>query len=142
MVFRDALDKISALKQRVYRLGEYSRLKVEEDAGLDANQARSQKMSALRQRFMEATSYLEPKVLSLGQDHIEAFEKTEPGLLQYHRTLKLILRRAPHMLGDEGEKILAAARPLQRQPSDIHDVLFLCRYSLADARDRTEGDTT
>jgi oligoendopeptidase F len=124
VVFRDALGKISALKQRVYRLGEYSRLKVEEDAGLDANQARSQKMSALRQRFIEATSYLEPKVLSLGQDRIEAFEKTEPGLLQYHRTLKLILRRAPHMLGDEGEKILAAARPLQRQPSDIHDVLF------------------
>jgi oligoendopeptidase F len=122
--FRTTLDRISAVKQRVYRLGEYSRLKVEEDGGLDANQARSQRMAALRQRYVEATAYLEPAVISLGKERVETFERADSGLSGYHRMLELILRRAPHLLGEEGERLLAAARPLQRQPSDIHDALF------------------
>jgi oligoendopeptidase F len=127
--FHAVLDRISVIKQRLRRLAEYSRLKTGENAGLDSNQDRAQQMSALRQRYEEATSFVEPDILVLGRDRVEAFQRTDPGLSRYHRQLELILRRAPHMLDAEGEKLLAAARPLQRQPSDIHDVLFYADIS-------------
>lgn len=122
--FRAALDRISATKQRLFRLEEYSRLKASEDSGLDANQVRAQQMSALRQRYEETTSFVETAVLSLGRPRIEEFENTDSGLARYHRSLEIILRRAPHRLSDEGESILAAARPLQHQPWEIHDMLL------------------
>lgn len=122
--FLEGLGRVSAIKQRFYRLDEYSRLRAGEDERLEANQNRDQQISALRQRYEEASSFLEPAILSLGRDRIEAFEKTEPGLARYRRSIELVLRRGPHMLGSEAERVLIAARPLQHQPSDIHDVLL------------------
>ena len=122
--FREALDQVSRVTQRLERLNGYADLKLDVDAGSDANQARVQQMSTLQSQFRQATAFMPSEILSLGRERVEAFERAEPGLSRHSRQVELILRRAPHTLGPEGEGILAAAGPLQKQPEVIHDVLL------------------
>jgi oligoendopeptidase F len=118
-----ALDRISALRQRLMTLTEYAVLKAEEDARVEENQARRQAITALWARFEEATAFVTPEILALDREKIEAFEKQNPALRRHQRPLELILRKQAHTLTPEAEAVLAAAGPLLEQPEAIHNML-------------------
>lgn len=107
---REAMDTISALNRRYQRLATYSSLKADEDTQISANQERDQLAVALGSRFGESTAWVDPELLTVGADKIAAFVAAEPGLAKHRFALENTLRRAPHTLGEEAEKVLAAAQ--------------------------------
>ena len=117
---RTGLDRISDAHRRLERLQAYADLSVSADARDTAAQAREQSFSALQAKYDAATAFVEPAVIALGRERIEAFEKAEPGLARHRRTLELILRRSAHTLSPDAEKVLAASGPLRAQVEVVH----------------------
>jgi TolB-like protein len=74
-------------------------------------------MSLLQSQLQQATAFMPLEILALGRERSESFEHANPALSRHHRHVELILRRAAHTLGPEGESVLAAAAPLQTQPA-------------------------
>jgi oligoendopeptidase F len=120
---RLALDRLSLLRQRLLRMDEYAALKAAEDTSIAENQARVQQVTGLQARFGEATAFVNPEILALGRQRVEAFERQDPGLDRYRRELELILCKGPHTLSPEAESIVAATGDMRQAPSAIHDLL-------------------
>ncbi|HYG26479.1 MAG TPA: hypothetical protein VD906_06205, partial [Caulobacteraceae bacterium] len=106
---RAALTTISDLSRRYARLATYSSLKADEDTQIAENQERDQLSNALGSQFGEAVAWVDPELLTVGADKIRAFVAADPGLTKFRFALENTLRRAPHTLGEEAEKVLAAA---------------------------------
>lgn len=104
-----ALTTISDLSRRYARLATYSSLKADEDTQIAENQERDQLSNALGSQFGEAVAWVDPELLTVGADKIRSFVSAEPGLGKFRFALENTLRRAPHTLGEEAEKVLAAA---------------------------------
>lgn len=107
---REALEAISNLNRRYQRLATYSSLKADEDTQIAANQERDQLAVALGSQFDEAVSWVDPELLTVGADKIRGFVGADPGLAKFRFSLENTLRAAPHTLGEEAEKVLAAAQ--------------------------------
>ena len=106
---REALQAISDLGRRYARLATYASLKADEDTQVAANQERDQLATSLGSQFGEAISWLDPELLTVGAAKINALVAAEPGLAKFRFALDNVLRRAPHTLSEESEKVLAAA---------------------------------
>ena len=70
-----------------------------------------------------AASFMEPEILKAGAATVDKFIASEPRLKVYSFYLKDIVRRAPHTLTDNEEKLLADASPLAASPSNIFGIL-------------------
>ncbi|RIH87714.1 Oligoendopeptidase F, plasmid [Meiothermus luteus] len=60
-------------------------------------------------RLAAAGAYLEPELLSLGWEKLEAYIREEPALGVYRHYFEALERRRPHVLSREVEAVLAAA---------------------------------
>jgi oligoendopeptidase F len=106
---QSALQTMSDLGRRAARLDTYASLKADEDTQVSVNQERRQMSTALGSQLDEATSWVEPELLSVGKDKIESFVASDPGLGKFRFGLENVLRRAPHTLNEDAERVLAAA---------------------------------
>jgi oligoendopeptidase F len=106
---REALQAMSDLGRRAARLDAYASLKADEDTQVSANQERRQQSTALGSQLDEATSWVEPELLNVGKDKIDGFVASDPGLGKFRFGLENVLRRAPHTLNEDAERVLAAA---------------------------------
>lgn len=104
-----ALQAISDLNRRGARLFVYATLKGDEDLQVAADQERRQLAQALVAKVGEATAWVNPEVLQIGREKVEAFLAAEPGLAKFRFGLMDTLRQAPHTLDELGEALLAAA---------------------------------
>jgi oligoendopeptidase F len=104
----EALKTMSDLNRRAARLVTYASLKADEDTQIAANQERRQLAIALGAQLDEAQSWVDPELLSVGKDKIESF-LVDPSLAKYRFGLENVLRRAPHTLNEDAERVLAAA---------------------------------
>ena len=116
---RAALDAIYAVGNRVDRLYLYASLSADADTRVGANQARKGQATDVATSFGSATAWVDPEVVRLGPQKIEAFETAEPGLGIYKHQLDKILRQGAHTLGDEAEGVLAAASTIEAAPGVI-----------------------
>ena len=106
---REALQTISDLSRRTARLDTYASLKADEDTQVAPNQERRQLAIALASQGAEAVSWVDPELLSIGKDKIDSFLAADPGLSKFRFGLENVLRRAPHTLNEDAERVLAAA---------------------------------
>jgi len=105
----EALQTLSDLNRRTSRLATYASLKADEDTQIATNQERRQLAIALGSQMDEATSWVDPELLSVGQPKIESFIAADPDLGKFRFILENVLRRAPHTLNEDAERVLAAA---------------------------------
>lgn len=119
----NASDQISAVSKETVRLLVYATLKADEDTRIAENEERRLLSQSLITELQDATSWYSPEVLGLGEDKVFQFLEDEPGLARHQSDLEDILRRAPHTLNAELEKVLAAATQLTRAPDNIYSVL-------------------
>lgn len=117
------LDAIFAVYKEVTRIYVYTSLNADEDIGnADAN-ARRLEALATYSDLQEATSWVDPELLSVGSARLEAFLAEQPELAQYRVYIDNVLRGAPHTLSPLGEQILAAAGKVTGAPSEIYTIL-------------------
>ncbi len=119
-----ALTAASAAQKEVERLAVYASLKSDEDVRISDNQMRRQLAQALGAKLGEMTSWIQPEILSIGAEKVQAFEKESPELKRlFGFYLDNTLRGAPHTLGGEAEGVLAAAGNVLAQPDNVYSQL-------------------
>lgn len=104
-----AVELASEINKRALRLYVYATLKGDEDTRVQENLARRQLGDQLLARMAEATSWMNPEILTVGERRIESFIRSEPQLADHAVRLRETLRFAEHTLTPEGEALLAAA---------------------------------
>jgi len=120
---KTALDAVANVSRKASRLSVYASLKADEDLRQAANQERRQQAGDVFTRLGEATAWMDPELLALGQPTLERYLAAEPGLAPYRFALKDLLRQAPHPLDTRGETLLASAGSALGGPGQIRNQL-------------------
>ncbi len=119
----DALETMSRLDKELSRLYVYASMLADQDTRASEPQGMTQEMQQMGAAFGAAASYLEPEILKAGEATVDKFIAGEPRLKVYTFYLRDVLRREPHTLTDNEEKILADATPLAASPSATFNIL-------------------
>lgn len=101
-----ALDFFLRLDQVQERLGTYAHLRTTEDVGDSPAQERLGRFMSLATQIDAASSWFQPELQTLPEETLQEFLRS-PDLEPYQIYLEKILRYRPHILSEEGEKILA-----------------------------------
>ncbi|MDB5688643.1 MAG: oligoendopeptidase [Sphingomonas bacterium] len=110
----------SDLNRTISRLYVYASLKADEDVRIAANQERRAQIIDLYTALGEATAWMAPELLTVGQARIDAFVAQNATLRErFSFFLANTLRQAPHTLTPEGEAILASATTPLQGPQEI-----------------------
>lgn len=117
-----ALKTRSSLSRKLSHVRVYASLKADENLSESEPQARKQRVSSVSSNLWKSSSWMAPEIISLGPDKVESFIAEAPGLAPFDHDLRNTLRRAPHTLTPEAEKIMAASGKLRRQPSQIYSI--------------------
>ncbi|MCA8902579.1 MAG: oligoendopeptidase F [Hyphomonas sp.] len=104
------------------RLYTYASLSHDENQGDAVAQERFGKARNLFQALGEATSWMSPEVLSIGEEKVRGFLDAEPALAPFRFGLEDTLRQAPHTLDDKGEALMAQAGLALSQPNQIYSL--------------------
>ncbi|HST37472.1 MAG TPA: M3 family oligoendopeptidase [Allosphingosinicella sp.] len=120
---RAALQGISDLYRKTSRFYIYASLKADEDLRVAPNQERKQQAQDVFTALGEATAWVEPEILTVGQAKVDQFVAADRGLGKFRFYLANILRRAPHTLSEESERLLAASGSVLAGPNDVRDQL-------------------
>lgn len=116
-----ALTEISESYKDAGRVYIYTSLSRDEDQRDAEAQARFGRARQLFADWGEATAWLDPEILALGEKKVERFLKKEPGLDKFAFMLRDTLRRAPHTLDDKTESLLAQADLMLSAPGQIYE---------------------
>lgn len=122
-VLREALDLVYGVGKELTRVASYASLASDEDTRKAPEQERDAEAGLLFTEFSQATSYIDPEILSLGAAKIQSMVAAEPGLAPYRFQLQRTLDRAPHTLGAEAEAVLSASALLTSSPGSIYSIL-------------------
>ena len=118
----DALEHIYRVEKELSRLYVYASMLADQDTRESAPQGMQQEMQQLSASFGAQVAYVEPETLKIGSGTVETFIGSEPRLKTFAFYLRDIVRRAPHTLTDNEEKILADAAPLASSASNIYGI--------------------
>jgi oligoendopeptidase F len=116
---KSVLQLQSDLGLKVSRLYAYASLKGDEDLRVAPNQERRQQATDLFTAYGEASSWLNPELLALGQAKVESYLASDPGLAKFRFQLEDVVRQGPHTLTPEGEALLAGTTTPLAGPGDI-----------------------
>lgn len=103
----EALALVSDVTRRAARVSAYASLKADEDVRVTEEQERDQLSQIMFARLNEATAWMQPELLRVGEEVINAYIKEDDRLNRFAFQLEDSLRNAPHTLGDEAEETLA-----------------------------------
>ncbi len=117
-----ALEATTEAERRIAKLYEYAMLSSDLDKGDNRAQARLAKVSDLDDAYRAATYFVAPAIQRLDEGTLSRYYEECPRLSEYRRTLTLIRREVPHMLSDEGEKVVASLSPVFGTQREIHSV--------------------
>jgi oligoendopeptidase F len=108
-----------SLHETLHRVYWYASNRLAEDQADASLQALADRAAAVVARANTAGAFLEPELLALPEGKIEAYLAENPALTLYRLYLTDILTQKEHMLGREGEEVLASMTELLQAPFDI-----------------------
>ena len=118
-----ALQQMSDVSKRVRRLSVYASTQTSTDTRAARNQERTNLMRALGGQLGAATAWLQPEILAIGPEKVEAFIKAEPALKNHATGLRDTLRLKAHTLSSDAEAALAAMGPVLGAASNTYNLL-------------------
>jgi oligoendopeptidase F len=116
-----AMAEYSATNKEVARAYVYTSLERDADQRQAQAQARFGRARQLLSDMEEATSWIRPEVLEVGETKINQFLAQEPRLADFEFMLQDILRQAPHTLDAKTEAILAQASMVLSSAEQIYE---------------------
>ena len=103
----ETLALISAAQKDASRVYTYASLSADEDLRVTETQERRQLGQIMLSRFSEATAWVQPELLAVGAEVINAYIAEDERLAPFAYQLDDALRNAPYTLGEEAEETLA-----------------------------------
>ena len=119
----DAMALISDTSRKGARVFAYASLQADEDLRVTADQEKRQLAQAMFTQFGEATSWVQPEILSVGRETIESYVREDERLQRFAFQLDDALRNAPHTLGEEAEATLAYFGQSFTAPNAIYSMM-------------------
>lgn len=104
---RQCLDLRADMTKRLYRVRVFSGEQLAADTGNASSLALEQRADLLGNRLGEATAFVQPEILRIGQAKVARFLAADAGLRIHRYPLELMLRAAPHTLDEAGEALVA-----------------------------------
>jgi oligoendopeptidase F len=101
----------------------YAYMKLDEDTRVSKYQEMSDRAAALYAKVRGAFSFIDPEILGISQEQLDAFIKEEKGLALYEHYLDDILRNREHTLSVPEEALLAQVGPLARVPRNVFTMI-------------------
>ena len=101
----------------------YAALRFDEDTTNFKYQSMKGKIEKLIYEISENSSFVIPELMKLSKNDVSSFMKELPELSLYEREFDLLLRRKPHILSLEEEKILSGLSKVLNSSEDIASYL-------------------
>ena len=111
-----------SLQEQLNTVIEYALLARECDNGDPQNQAQAARAMALAVKAEEAVSFLQPELLALPDETLDALCK-DPGMRDYDSWLRTLRLQKPHTLSKEQEQLLASLGDLFMAPNNTYSML-------------------
>ena len=119
----EALALVSDVTRKAARVSAYATLRADEDLRVTETQERRQLTQIMFARLNEATAWMQPELLRVGEEVINAYIKEDERLDRFAFQLDDSLRNAPHTLGDEAEETLAYFSQAFGAPFNIYSMV-------------------
>ncbi|MBE3559912.1 MAG: oligoendopeptidase F [Ktedonobacteraceae bacterium] len=117
------LQKRDEVAERLERLYAYASLHKDEDTTNSTYQGMADRAMQLYVHLSTALSYIEPEILALPQETLDAFVNETPGLALYKHQLDDLGRQRPHVRSAEVEAVLAATGEISDAPNSIFSMI-------------------
>lgn len=119
----ETLALISDTSREASRVSTYSSLNADEDLRANETQERRQLSQVMFARLGEATAWVQPEVLRVGEEVITSYINEDERLERFAFGLEDSLRNAPHTLGDEAEETLSYFSQAFSSPNAIYSMV-------------------
>lgn len=116
------LDEVFEASKKMETLYAYSHMKRDEDSRVSKYQKLALEVEALANEVSTACSFLEPFILSLSEDKLNAILTSEEFSL-YHKYLNRILRFKPYTLSEKEEYVLSMTSEIGGAPENAFYML-------------------
>jgi oligoendopeptidase F len=120
---RACLDLAFDLKREVIRLAAYSDADFTIDRTKSEGKARADRGQSLYAKWEGAAAFLEPELLAMDPAVLRGRLSEDKGLAKYAHFIDDLIRRRPHVLSPDQEKLLALSGDLRAAPQFIHGAL-------------------
>lgn len=120
---RSCLDLVFDVKREVIRLAVYAEADFTTDRTQPEAKARTDRAQALFTRFERDSAWVEPEMLAMDPEILRATMAKDKGLAKYGHYVDDLIRRRPHVLSRDQERILALSGDLRAAPQFIHGAL-------------------
>lgn len=115
-----AMDEMGALSYRVWY---FASLQYDEDQRNNEFNARRQQVQILFARQQQASSWLNPELLSIPLETIRAWMDADPDLALYRFAIESLFHEQEHVLDERGERLLSFAGRFNSIPYDSYAAL-------------------
>ena len=119
----NSLQMISDITKKGSRVYAYTKLKADENLGNTKAQERLQLSKEMFAQFEQATSWVQPEILTIGRERIEKFIEQDVRLDPFVMQLDNNLRNAPYTLTQEAEKALSYFSQSNGAPNEIYSLI-------------------
>ena len=117
-VLLEALKLYESLMLTMTRVGGYSHMRHDEDTGNALYQELDLKTQGTYVKVMETLAFLEPEILAITDEKLDAFYAQEPRLKYYELSIREMRRMKEHTLTKEMEQLLASAGEMSETPGN------------------------
>jgi len=118
-----AMRYVSDIYKEILRVYSYASMERDEDMRVTDAQERSQLAEGLFARFSQATAWIDPELITVGEGRINSFVENNEELGPFAFMLENTLRMAEHTLSDEAEQALSYFSQAFDAPSNIYSLI-------------------
>jgi len=114
------LEDLMAAKKSAARVYIYAMQLRDQDTAVAENAALEQEAQQLQTDLAAAASFFQPEILGLAPAAVRGFVSAEPKLAPYTPFLEDLLRRKPHTLASDSERVVALAGGMKTTPDSVY----------------------
>jgi len=118
-----AMRAVSDIYREILRVYSYASMEQDQDLRVTDNQERNQLAEGLFARFSQATSWIDPELIAVGESRINSFIASNDDLAPFAFTLENTIRQGEHTLSDETEQALSYFSQSFDAPSNIYSLI-------------------
>lgn len=118
----EALELSGKLGKEMVRLASYASMKSDQDTRVTKYAGMTQELQQLFAQYGALVSFMEPELLTLQEDQLNAFFEQEKELATYKFYLTDLLRKRAHRGSEEVEKVLAYSSLMSGNAATIYSI--------------------
>lgn len=123
VTLKKALDELCEINENLLSVAAYACMHRDEDNEVSKYRAMADRVGDLESEVMEASSFLEPEIISAGKETVEKYMEECEELSEYRQFFHNLFREAEHILDEKSEKLLAATMPMGGASHDVFSAM-------------------